>query len=350
MGDHLPHSDAKYLGLRRINMNFSQSYSNISTQAINITSSPPHQNINVDITWFITAILTLSTNLSVLLIILCRRHLRILSNATICSMFICGSAYSLLYLFPSRVLVHWLPRDSFLHFMMPSIGIAFIICHNLHLSVICMQKISSIISPFRHRQLLRQKNVVIVISLVWVIPFISSLTLLVLDTLYLRSNYTLFPNYVFTRHVLYTLMFVVIVIIPIILTIILYIVALIKVNRRNRIRSLDVNYTHCQTRQIYGGGQNVKIILQMLTMLGLFTICWLPSFILYIAITYNGAFQLLEILRMIFYLGCSYPAVNPILLAYYTNSIRKEIKGLIYSYFSPSTQNHSIKQSTANHS
>lgn len=327
------------------------SHFNTSTKGTNVTKACPILGNSIDITWLIISILTLATNLSVLLI-LCRRNLRILSNAVLCSMFICGCAFALLYLFPGRAMIIWRVSSNFVCNVIPLSGVAFTTCYNLHLCAICIDKIISIISPFRHRELSSRKNVIIIISIIWIIPFLSSFIPLATYMPYLQKcGLSQSRDYLIVQRTFYAVHFVVMIIIPIIFTILLYIVAFIKVNRRHRIKISTISHTHYhQARQVSMAGRNLKILLQMLVMLGFFAFCWLPYFIAYAATSFSVPVEIWQLLMHLNYLALSYPAANPILFAYYTNSIRDEIKILIARYFKTpihidSTGQSSIKNS-----
>lgn len=101
------------------------------------------------------------------------------------------------------------------------------------------------------------------------------------------------------------------------------------------------------TRRTSNAGQNLKIIRQMLAMLGLFAICWLPYFILSMVQYYGISLDLLPLIILSNYVAFRYLAVNPILFAYYTNSIRDKIKSLIgrHSKLRKQKQSYPTKQS-----
>lgn len=324
-------SNAKYPGPDGIKMFFNRSRLNNPTQATNIIQFYLYWINPVDKTWFVITILTLITNLSALLIIVCRRNLRILSNAVLCSMFICGCAYAILYLFPCRAMILWQQSSSFVPIIS---GGTLTACYNLHLCAICIDKIISITSPFRHLALKHRKNVVIVISIIWIIAITFSSILLIAAIQFRRSPYR---DHIIVGQILYTFHFVAIIIMPIILTMLLYIVAFFKVNRRNRTIRLFVGNTNGQVRQISKASRNFKIMKQMLAMLGLFTICWLPYCIIIILVEYvyvaSIPYLLEQIMYIYPYLTFSYPAINPILFAYFTISIRDEIRVLLAKRF-----------------
>ena len=137
---------------------------------------------------------------------------------------------------------------------------------------------------FTPSTIIASKNVIIIITLFWAIPFIFSLLPLVSYKPYsLYCIASILGTYEVTANrIFFTSFIIVTVIIPIIFTIMLYIVSLIKINRRNNILISIVGHTHNPIRSICGAGQNLKIILQMLAMLGFFAFCWLPFFTLYV--------------------------------------------------------------------
>ena len=329
-------------------MNFSYERFNISIQE-NYTTNKlnPFRDYSINIIWLIITAITLTTNLSALLIIVCRHNLRVLSNAVLCSMFICGCLFAVLYLLPGQTIISWRHSSNFLCNIVPLFGVATTTCYNLHLCAICTNKVISIITPFRHRQLLRQRNVIIIISLFWIIPFTTSLIPVISFKPYSAycPTHSLATSQL-SEVIFYTVFFVLVVIIPIIFTTMLYVVAFIIVNRRNRINISNANYTLHQTRQLSSTGPKTKILLQMFAVLGLFVFCWLPYFILFIMISYvyfddDFLYYRLHYLQ---YIAFSHPAINPILFAYYTRSIRDEIKQLISQCYRPIRPSASIYQ------
>lgn len=315
-------------------MYFNDSYFDISLQATNFPVSYWPSTESISITWLIIVIATLATNLSMLLMVLCRPNLRILSNAILCSMFICGCVFALLYVFPGRVMIGWPQSSNFLCKILHSAGITFASCYSLHICAICTIKTISITSPFRYRTLLHRKNVILIISLLWIIPFISTFIPILLykpHSLTCIQN-VIGTNYSITERIFYIIVVGVMVIIPTIFTIILYIVAFIKVNHRKKFAMSITNHNPHQNRQIARIGQNKKITIQMLTMLGLFIICWLPYFIFFVLHSSLGSSLLWHWLFYFRYIAFSYLAVNPVLSAYYTKTIRNEIKRLSIRY------------------
>ena len=291
----------------------------------------------VKIPWLMIAILTLTTNLFLVFLIICRRNLRTLSNAILCSMFICGCAYAVLCIFSSKVMIHWqiLSKSRLYSYIIRSSGITFTICYNLHLCGVCIVKMISIISPLRYRILLCRKKTFIIIGIIWAIPIVLGPIPALMDFLYWLQNRPS-RHYLIVRQICNTVILIITIIVPILFTIMLYIVAFIIMNRRNRLAMLAASRAHCnhQACQLSNVGRNLIIIKQMLVMLGLFTVCWLPYFIFIISIDYiqiqiSLPFALLHIMDGLSYLALSYPAINPILFAYYTASIRDEIKILI---------------------
>ena len=312
-------------------------YFNLSTSAKDIIASHPRWIDPIKSKWLIIAIFTLITNLSLLLTIVCRRNLRTLSNAVLCSMFICGSGYALLFLIPGRVMENWHQSSTSLLYIAATSGYIFTISYNLHLCVICACKILSLISPLRHRVLLCRKNTIITISVTWAISIILGPTPVLTDILYHYQNKPI-RDYIIVQQMWHTVIFVLTIIIPIIFTLMLYIVAFIKINRRHRVTMLTVTRTSHKITQTYCVGRNLKLIKQMLVVLGLFTLCWLPYLIFVIIVKYMHThtfipFPLVQLVSRFSYLTLSYPAINPILFAYYTISIRNEIKILITQYF-----------------
>ena len=139
----------------------------------------------------------------------------------------------------------------------------------------CIDTILSILIPFRHRQLLCRKNVIIIISIVWGIFIISCVASLVMDisSSLLDHQYYLVHTYAVMRQVLYVITIIGINLTTMIFTLMLYIVALIKVRRRNKIAMLVAERTHHQNNQIYMARSNLKIIKQMAVKFGFFTFC-----------------------------------------------------------------------------
>ena len=190
-------------------------------------------------------------------------------------------------------------------------------------------------APFYHRQLSSRRNITIIISIVWAIFAISGVTSLIMDISFTFSDsrYHLNQTHAIIRQVLFVAAMVGITMMTMIFTLILYTVAFIKVERRNKIAMLAADRTYHQADQQSSADHYLKIMKQKIVMLGLLLLCSFPYLIAYLvhADMYHASYKL--VISLTAYISFSYPGFNAILVAYYTNDVRAEIKILINKYF-----------------
>ncbi|RDD42859.1 Beta-2 adrenergic receptor [Trichoplax sp. H2] len=276
--------------------------------------------------WLVIAMLILVTNLFVLSIILIRKNLRNPSNAILCSMFICGCTIPIVYIFPGRVFEEWRFQSIFLCSTSPSFAFASITCYNLHICGICLDKMMSILTPFRHRILSNTRNIAILIAAFWIIPYVTGFIPLYTYRPY-SSQFCVYDNrshqIIQNDQIFQTIFFVTLIFIPMLTTIMLYSVALVKINRKSgsKILADAIN----QTVQKSNLSRNLKVLRQLFFVLGLFAICWLPFFILFVVQQYYFNETTRLVYSVFRYLALTYPIINPALVSFFTSSIRDEI-------------------------
>lgn len=281
----------------------------------------------VDIIWLLIGLLSLASNSFVVSIILSCRKLRNCPNAILCSMLLSSCAISVFYVLPGQAFIQWRVTSIFLCSTIPSIAYASITCYGLHVCASCLDKVISILTPFRHRNLLTARNITILIICLWVIPyFLCAIPFLTYRPY--SSKYCIYQNYTpidRNRDVIFHTVFLTFMtFVPVAGTIILYVVAFIKVNSKKRRRITNASIS--QNTQRSNTEKNWKIARQMALILGFFLICWLPLFIILILERY---ITVLRILTSIFrYIAFSYHVFNPILIAYFHTGIRRQIKHL----------------------
>lgn len=292
----------------------------------------------VSVTWLLIGIFSLASNSFVACIILSCQKLRNCANAILCSMLLSSCAITIFYVLPGRVFVHWRENFIFLCSIIPSIVYASITCYILHICVNCLDKVVSILAPFGHRNLLTIKNVTIVIICLWTTPYLLCAIPFLTYRPY-SSQYCIYHNYTqidyIRDRIFHTVFFTFEIFIPIISTTILYIAAFIKVNskKRRRIRNAFMISMISQGRQNSNMDKNWKIALQMMLMLGLFMICWLPLLVSFIVVRYSLTAMLRTLLNIFQYIAFIYHIINPIFIASFQMGIRRQIKRVLVTIY-----------------
>ena len=279
----------------------------------------------VNITWLMIGLLSLASNSIVTCIILSCRKLRNYNNALLCSMLISSCAISILYILPGRAFV----ESTFLCSIIPSVAYASITCYGLHLCATCLDKMISILSPFRHRNLLTARNITATIICLWITPYLLCAIPFLTYRPY-SSQYCIYDNYTQEDYdrdtIFHTVFFTSMIFIPIGSTIMLYVVAFVKVNGKKR-KKLTNTFIG-QNIKGFNADKNWKIARQMILMLGLFMICWLPLFVSFVAMRYSDTIVLYILLDIFHYMAFGYHIFNPIFIAYFHIRIRRQIKHL----------------------
>ena len=274
----------------------------------------------VDVIWLLIGLFSLLSNSIVACIILFCRKLRNRNNAILCSMLISSCGISILYVLPGRAFQRLRIISIFFCSTLPSVAYATITCYGLHLCGSCLDKVISIVSPYRHQRYFTTRNTGIAIMCFWIIPYFL-LAIPFFTYLPYSSQRCIYTNYTeldFHRdRIFQTVFFTFMIFVPIGGTLTLYIMAFVKLNTSNS-QASHGSYMR----------RNWKIARQMICMLGLFSICWLPLFFTFIIVAY----RLTQFTRLLFeifsYTAFSYHVFNPIFIAYFHVGIYHQTKRL----------------------
>ncbi|RDD37867.1 Histamine H2 receptor [Trichoplax sp. H2] len=311
----------------------------LTTTAINVTTLPPSDgnqtgNGTIRQAYFgtiyvygaITATTTL-TNTVMLCFIIFERKLHTMSNWILASMFCVGIVYALVYLFPRWVMfVPWRLFNSYACQILPLVGSALIINFNLHLVLVSLDRYCCVIFPFHYN--MPQAPIIVRTSILaaWVISFIIAFiplcTFLVpvigkcSDQLNTRSFH------------IYTLVaFIMLFYLPLFMLCVVYSRILWIVNIHTQRRNEILAQSNFMPASVIR--RNLRAITYTAILIGFFMAFWLPALIQY-AILFPTVhlgldklnIQLGEIFR---YLSLAYPAISPLLYAYFTPTLRSEI-------------------------
>ncbi|RDD37995.1 Beta-4C adrenergic receptor [Trichoplax sp. H2] len=307
-------------------MNITINSSNITTG--NTTTSPSSNRTAQYIGWVTIGICILVANLFVFLIIVCRRRLHNSSNIILCSMFLSGSAIALLYVFPGRVFTVWRRTSIFMCSSTPSFAFASLTCYNLHICGVSLDKSVAIMSPFRHRTISNSRNALILIALIWLISFVASFVPLFTYRPYSNQRCVYNPRVqekIQQDSIFQIVLFVTLVIVPMISTIILYSIIFARINGDS---STLLKSKYRGQKKLMA--KNFKVARQMIFMLGIFAVCWLPFFLMFIVQQFIYTLFTVELYNIFRYIAFVYPIINPILFAFFTSSIRAEILRLCH--------------------
>ena len=272
----------------------------------------------VHIIWLLIGILSLVSNSTVACIILFCRKLRNRNNAILCSMLISGCAISILYILPGLAFPQLRVVSIFFCSTAPSFAFASFTCYSLHLCGSCLDKVASIVAPFRYKHYSTGRNTAIAIMCFWIIPYLLCAIPFFTYQPY-SSQRCIYSNKteieLHREQIIQTVFFTFMIFIPVVGTITLYVVASIKVNA-----------LYGQVSQRPSLHENWKLARPMIPMLGLFCICWIPYFIYFILLSYKNSPKFDAIVDVLRYTVFVYYVVNPIFIAYSHISIHSQIK------------------------
>lgn len=274
----------------------------------------------------ITAV-TVVTNFIMLSFIILEHKLHNMSNWILASMFCTGLAYGLAYLLPRWVL--FVPLKLHLSYacqILPLVGGALTVNFNLHLVLVSADRYCCFLYPFQY---LTPRAPIIAryaIIFVWLISLLMAsipfLTFLVpkIGQCSNQINSRLFHTYTLIAYII--LFYIPLFILCIVYARILCIVN-IHTQRREKILSLH------QSSPISVVRRNLRAIAYMMILIGIFMACWLPAMIQYIVlfptIHLGVDDRNISLAKAFRYLSLAYPAINPLLYAYFTPCIRTEI-------------------------
>ena len=301
---------------------------------INVTTvsatTPVLNNITFNsenVAWLVIGILIVATNLFVLLIILFNRRLHDPSNIILCSMLVSGCAITVFYILPGRVFTKWRLATVFLCSTMPSFAFASLTCYNLHICAIYIIKAVPFVASFRYRKLTSIRYTAYLLLLLWSIPYVASFTPLFTYRLY-SSQACVYINHSRTAiqndQIFQFIFFKALIFIPITAAIVLYVIAYIAIKNLPPWRP-SIETTLKLRRTLYKMKYSL-LVRQIIFMLGLCAICWLPFFVMFIILQFRFYPPERMIYSILRYLALSHPIINPILFAYFTRSIHDAIK------------------------
>ena len=311
----------------------------ITTAIINFTVTPPSIKNDtlstgkreayfgeIYIYAIITAI-TLITNLIMLCFLIFVRKLHSMSNWILCSMFCTGLIYGLTYLLPRWVL--FVPLKLHLSYacqILPLVGSALVVNFNLHLVLVSIDRYCCVLYPFQYNMARAPIITRCAIVFVWLISFfmasIPLFTFLVpkIGICGIQLNSRSFHIYTLVTFIL--LFYLPLFILCIVYTRILWIVN-IHTQRRDQILARHESVPTSIVRR------NLRAITYMMILIGLFMIFWLPTMIHYLVLfpTIHLGIddRAIVIGKIVRYISLAYPAINPLLYAYFTPCIRSEI-------------------------
>ncbi|RDD39263.1 Octopamine receptor beta-2R [Trichoplax sp. H2] len=266
--------------------------------------------------WGSIGVMTLLTNIFLFSMIVSCKRLRIISNYIIASMCFVGILIALLYLLP-RWTIPIFYRDPFLCQILPALGQGLLLNLNFHVCLVSLERYIIILYPFWHRQYCCKKVLSWILLTVWFFtvsfPFIPLMTYQPIRQ-HGCNNYIVVdkaPNLI-----MYYIYFSVFFFFPVAILISTYTCIFSKI-MSGESKVSKTNSPFVRKR---------KTLCHISIIVGLFIITWLPFVIAFFALQLREKTQAqLDVLTVTQYISFSYPAINPLLYTYYTNSIREEI-------------------------
>lgn len=303
-------------------MNFTVTQSSI----INRTISSAAYSGEIYVYAIITGI-TIITNFTMLSFLILVRKLHSMSNGILCSMFCAGLIYGLAYLLPRWVMfVPWKLHLSYACQILPLVGTALTGNFNLHLVLVSIDRYCCVIYPLKYNMprtpIITRCAIVIVWLISIFIAFIPLFTFLVPKIGFCGIQLNSRSFHIYTLIAFILLFYLPLFILCVVYTRILWIVN-IHTQRREEILSLHRSSSASVMRR------NFRAITYMMILIGLFMAFWLPTMIQYIVLfpTIHTGIDDRNILisKILRYIALAYPAINPLIYAYFTPCIRSEI-------------------------
>ncbi|EDV27336.1 Trace amine-associated receptor 7e [Trichoplax sp. H2] len=268
--------------------------------------------------------LTILTNISLLGLIISERKLHTTSNWIMASMFFTGIIFGLFYLLPRWTLYYqWLYKDPIACTVLPLTGIGLIINLNLHLTLVSLDRYLCVMFPIRYK--IRKTCLIVMLSVVavWLLSILSAYLPLVTILIPLPDRCAELTSSNPLHQAYLILIFSVLFFFPLLVLIVTYTQILFIVNNHQRNKIMHQR----GSTPISLIKRNIRAIKCMAIMIGIFILFWLPYIVSLFMFFFPGLVTSTaqESVRNLQYLAFSYPAINPLVYAYVTASLRREI-------------------------
>lgn len=292
----------------------------------------------------INGVVILLTNTPLIYAILSQHRLRSLHNLMICSMNFCAIFFSLFYCLPYVLTV--LYKDSFLCYISSPLRNFLTIAISLHLCLISIDKALIIGYPLRYPSISKSKSIAIAVSLIWSISFIVGFYPITYRAPYLAErNLSCRPSissaYEIPYHWCY---YSILICFPILCMTISYgYIYCIAIQQWKKIMDHEqlVSHDNVIFRKRHRISIHLKTATPLIAITGAFLIMHIPFYILstinfaivsiirsnpqaifVYSSTLSNTIRAMHILKE---LAFAYPAVNPLLYAYFDVAIRQVV-------------------------
>ena len=293
------------------------------------------QSTLIEIMWCITGGTTILTNLGILLLMAYHRKLRQPPQAPyMISMFVGSFLSAVFYVLPRHINTKNSPMllYPFTCSIMPYLGASFLVNLNFHICILTLNRYLSIEFPFRHLHYLSYKATACVLFCLWLLT--AAIAALPLMTFVQYNGSICALNIIaknenarLSQQIYLSVIFTCLLILPLACFLPCYarIFYIVNVHAR-RMQGETDSHGH----QSSLNRRNIKAAKQIIILVTLFLICYLPFAIGFMILNVrpglkytNTEIHLIQLLRFIAF---SYAAVNPILFALYTADIKITIK------------------------
>ncbi|RDD38815.1 Alpha-1A adrenergic receptor [Trichoplax sp. H2] len=288
--------------------------------------------------WFIIGILSIITNSMLLFGISKAKIFRNLTTIIIGSSFVIGILFGGIYVLPRFAIVGY-RKWGLICSLLPVLGSSFLLNYNLHQCLICFDRLIAVNWPVLYKTTLSQHHYLIAIGMIWT----SSLLVAIVPVLTFRplqiSDCILYSSDTTAEEIFLYLLFFGCIFFPItvIVTFYAYIFYVIymrkrKINQTNASIS-PVQYSIIRRKTMYAS-------IQMATLTLVFLCMMLPYLLLFLIVRLRSV-KLMSLPLYYFaqfsrYIAFAYPAINPLLYAYFVESIRDalfyRLKSWIYGH------------------
>lgn len=276
----------------------------------------------------------LITNIGVIWLIACKNHLKTPSNAIIISS--CMVCITLAIELISGAIASISINDvknykGLLCILNKSTELTLCGILNFHVTAISLERYYSVIFPFRYQQLSDKRNTAVAIILLWIIPFIIIYLPVTVSSIQVNGDCFNWTEIYSVKAAFYYALFPLILFLPPLITLFAYSSIIYKIYAITRKTFPTTTEAYATNQEPYNLAfqlilSHKKALIQMLVMLGTYATCFFPFFAFYLIYVESRGTQFITATYICYLVAVAYLFSHPILLIFFTASIKDEVK------------------------